>query len=75
MSAADYSAIDPLAILLGSATYQRVVEGLHPHVPKVSQFQDVFHSASPEERAFALARARAFVAYGKAIEEAITALK
>ncbi len=70
-----FAAIDPLAVLLGNAEYQRIIELLHPHVPKVSQIQEAFRSVTAEEKAFALARARTFVAYGKAVEEAITTLK
>ena len=66
-----YLAIDPLALLLSSEAYVRLVEKLHPHVPKVSELQEVVRSMTPEEKAFALARARAFIAYSKAVEEAL----
>lgn len=70
-----YVAIDPLALLLPSDVYIRLIEKNHPHVPLVSIAQEVVRSMSPEEKAFALSRAKTFVAYGKTIEEAIAASK
>ena len=66
----DFVAVDPLALIFTGEDYIRIVEGLHPHVPKVLVIQEVLRSMSSEERAFTLTRARAMVAYGRAIEEA-----
>ena len=71
----DYLAIDPLALHLPSEVYIRWIEKLHPHVPKVSEIQEVVRSMTQEEKAFTLARAKTLAAYSKVIEEAITTLK
>ena len=71
----DYMAIDPLALIFSGDAYRILTEKLHPHVPKVSEIQEVVRSMTAEERSFALARARIFIAHSKAIEEAITTLK
>ena len=68
------AAIDPLAIHLPTEVYMRWIERLHPHVPKVSEIQEVVRSMTPEEKASTLARARTFMAYSKIIEEAVTTL-
>jgi hypothetical protein len=66
-----YEAIDPLAVLLPSSVYQKLVEKVHPHVPKVAEVQAAASRMSADERAFALNRARALAAYAKVVEEAI----
>jgi len=71
----DYKAIDPLALIFSGRAYLILIEKLHPHVPKVAEIQEAARSLSPEEKSFALARARALTAYGRAVEEAIAALK
>jgi len=70
---ANYVAIDPLAILLPSSVYQRLVEKFNPHLPKVADIQEAARSMSAEERTHALASARSLVAYGKVVEEALSA--
>jgi hypothetical protein len=68
-------AIDPLALLLPSAIYQKIIEGIHPHVPKVAEIQQAARSMTPEERQFTLTRARSLAAYAKVVEEAIAGMK
>ena len=70
-----YVAVDPLALLLSNEAYIRAIEKNHPHVPLVSVVQEVVRSMTPEEKAFALSRAKTFMAYSKVIEEAIIASK
>ena len=71
----DYVAIDPLALIFSGRAYQILIEKLHPHVPKVADIQEALRSVSPEERGFALAKARTLKAYASAVEEALASLK
>jgi hypothetical protein len=68
-----YAAIDPLALLLPSNVYQHLIEKWHPHVEKTALLEAA-KAMSPEERSFALARARTLIAYGTAVEEALASL-
>jgi len=68
-----YAAIDPLALLLSGRAYLQTIEKNHPHVPLVSVIQEVVHAMTPEEKAFSLSKAKTFMGYSKAIEEAIRA--
>jgi hypothetical protein len=64
-------AIDPLALLLPSDVYQRLVEKWHPHVPKVAEIQAAAEGMSDDERAFAAARAGELRARARLVEEAL----
>ena len=67
----EYAAIDPLALLLPGPVYVKIVEKLHPHVPKTAEIAEAVKSMTPEEKAFAATRAKALVAYGQAVQEAL----
>jgi hypothetical protein len=67
----DYVAIDPLALLLPGPVYIRIVEKLHPHVPKVAEVAEAATALTPQEKSFVLARARTVIAYGQAVEKAL----
>jgi hypothetical protein len=67
----EFVAIDPLALILPSAVYVRLVEKFHPHVPSVSQIAEAAKGITAEEKAFVLSRARILGAQAKAIEEAM----
>ncbi len=73
-SAFYFEAIDPMALVLSPAAYRIWWEKHHPHVPKVAEIQEVIRSMSPDERRAALDRARMLAAYGKVMEEALSAL-
>jgi hypothetical protein len=65
-------AVDPLAILLPSSVYVKLIEKFDPHVPKVAQIRDAARSMTPEERAFVLAKAHMFIELAKEVEEALS---
>jgi hypothetical protein len=67
----EFAAIDPLALLLPGPVYVRLVEKLHPHVPKIAEIAEAAKGMTPEEKAFAIARAKTLVAYGQAVQEAL----
>jgi hypothetical protein len=62
-------------LILSGKAYQIWVEAHHPHVPKVADLEKVLRTMSPEEQNAALARAQALTGYGKAVEEAIGAIR
>ncbi len=64
-------AIDPLALLLPSHVYQQLIEKFHPHTLDLAHLRAVTNAMSPSERAQTLESARAFVAHGQAVEEAL----
>ena len=64
-----YVAIDPLAVLLPSSLYARLVEKWYPHVPKVADVQDIVQNMSPENRAFTAAYAQRLIAYGNVLRD------
>ncbi len=67
----DVLAIDPIALFLrGEALYYWYLRH-HPHVPPTTDLQEVLSKVTPEEREFALNRARVLIQYGKAVEEAL----
>lgn len=70
-----FVAIDPMSMILSAAAYKFWLEKKHPHVPKVSEIQEVLRSMTPGEQKAALNRARRLMGYGKAVEEAIGAMK
>ena len=63
-------AVDPLYLVLPGNVYTRVVEGLHPHVPKVSEIREILRSMSIEEKRATLSRAKVLIEYGKAVVKA-----
>jgi len=67
--------VDPMSLILSGKAYLIWVEQHHPHEPKVAELQEVLRTMSPEEQNAALSRARAVAGYGKAVEEAITAIR
>lgn len=73
MSAFKYAAIDPMALILSDRAYLIWVEIHHPNEPPLSKVAEVVKSLTAEERKFALARAAALSAYGKAVEECLQA--
>jgi hypothetical protein len=66
-------AIDPLALILPSNVYGRLIEWLHPHVPKVDEIRPIFRTMTTEQKRAALGRAKTLVELGnvaiKAAEE------
>lgn len=71
MSAFDYRAIDPMALILTNEAYLKWVELHHPHEPVLSRVGEVVKSLSEKDKKFALARAKALAAYGNAAAEAL----
>jgi hypothetical protein len=70
-----FVAMDPMSMILSGAAYKIWLERKHPHVPKVSEIQEVFRSMAPSEQKTALARARRLAGYGKAVDEAVQTMK
>jgi hypothetical protein len=68
-------AIDPMYLILSGKAYQIWVEAHHPHVPKVADLEKVLRTMSREEQDAALTRAQTLTGYGKAVEEAIGAIR
>ena len=66
-----YAAIDPMALILSTKAYLIWVEIHHPHEPALPKVAQVIKTLSHEEKKFALARAKAMIAYGKAVEESL----
>lgn len=66
-----YVAIDPLALILPEHVYVKVIEKLHPHVPKVAEVQEAMSSLGPQEKRLVLAKSRQLAAYARLVEEAI----
>jgi hypothetical protein len=71
ISISEFAAIDPLALLLPSSVYVRIIEKIHPHVPKVAEMQETLKAMNAEEKAFVLGRVRAMGEFSKAVEEAM----
>jgi len=74
-AAAIRQAIDPMSLVLSGPAYRIWVEAKHPHVPKVAEIEAAFRALSREEQDAALARARTMVEYGKAVEDAVSAIR
>jgi len=70
----NYVAIDPLALLLPSSVYVRLVEKFHPHVPKVAEVLEAAKGMTAEERASAISQARNLAAHAKVVEEALSSV-
>jgi hypothetical protein len=68
-------AIDPMSLILSGKAYLIWVELHHPHVPKIAEISAALRAMTPEEQNAALSRARTLVGYGKAVEEAIKAIR
>jgi hypothetical protein len=64
-------AIDPWALLLPPNVYVRLVEKLHPHLPKVAEIRKALMGTSDKERTEILARARTAGSLARVIEEAL----
>ena len=71
----EYLAIDPMALFLPTKAYLIWVEIHHPHEPAISKVGEVVKTLNFEEKKFALARARALIAYGRAVEEGLEKLE
>jgi hypothetical protein len=63
--------IDPLALLLPSDVYQKMIEKFHPHVPKVADIQAAVRQLSKHERAFVRDRAGAIASRARLVEAAL----
>ncbi len=66
-----YSEIDLLALLLPPSLYAKVIEMVHPHVPKVADIVGVLKKASLVERKEVKKRAAAVGACTRVVEEAL----
>ena len=66
-----YAAIDPMAVILPDSVYYIWTLIHHPHVPAVDDLERLVERMSAEEKAFTFERARAIVAFGKAVEEVV----
>jgi hypothetical protein len=69
-----YAAIDPMYLLLGGKAYLVWVEMHHPHVPRISEIEQVLRSMTPLEQTAISKRARTVAEYAKAIEDAVKAM-
>lgn len=68
-------AVDPMYLILSGNAYLIWAEQHHPHELKVAEITAALRIMTPRERDFALSRARALVAHGRAVEEALGALR
>ena len=68
----DAMAIDPLALILSGPAYVRIIEKLHPHVPKI--LQEIARSMTAEERELTLNRARALESVANQVQAALGSL-
>ena len=71
MATFKYAAIDPMALILSDRAYLIWVQIHHPDDPALPKVAEVVKSLTVEEKKFALARAKALTAYGKAVEESL----
>jgi hypothetical protein len=67
----EFVAIDPLALILPSSVYQRLVEKFHPHEPPTAHLSEVLKQLTPQEATFVKSRIRTFKEYTAAVEKAI----
>jgi hypothetical protein len=70
-----YTAIDPMALILSSDAYQKWVEIHYPHVPKTSELDQIVKELTAEERMKAVSNARKLTAYCKAFMDAAAKIK
>jgi len=75
MTISDFVAIDPLALLLPSSVYVKIVELIHPHVPKVAEIVEAAKGMNAAEKAFVVARAENLAAHAKVVAEAMKSAK
>jgi hypothetical protein len=68
-------AVDPMYLILSGSAYLIWVEQHHPHVPKVAELEATLRAMSHDEQDAALSRARTLGKYGKAVEDAIAAIR
>jgi hypothetical protein len=68
-------AVDPMYLILSGRAYLAWVEQHHPHVPKLAEIERALRAMTRAERNAALARARTLVDYGRAVEQAISAIE
>jgi hypothetical protein len=71
MNGFEFRAIDPMALILSTPAYLRWVEIQHPNLPALSKVGEIVRTMNPEEKQFALAKAKVLIAYGKAVEESL----
>jgi len=62
--------IDPLAVLLPSRIYQKLIEKWHPHVPSTAEMAEIVKTMSDQERTETLQNARTYAVYAKVVEAA-----
>jgi hypothetical protein len=67
----DHRAIDPMALILSGEAYLKWVEMHHPNEPALTKVGDAVKTLSASDKKFALAKAGAMVAYGRAATEAL----
>lgn len=70
-----FVAIDPMSMILSGAAYDAWIEKNHPRIPTVSEIREALQSIAPREQKASLNRAKTFVSYGKAVEEAMATMK
>ncbi|HEY9596645.1 MAG TPA: hypothetical protein V6D33_03135 [Cyanophyceae cyanobacterium] len=66
-----YAEVDPMALVLSDRAYLIWVEIHHPNEPALSKVAEVVKSLTMDEKKFALAKAKALIAYGKAVQESL----
>lgn len=66
-----YAEFDPMALILSDRAFLIWVELHHPNEPALSKVAKVIKSLTAAEKKYALARAKAMIAYGKAVEESL----
>ena len=69
-------AIDPLYLIMPGGIYTSLVtEGLHPHVPKVSEISAIIRNMTSQEKKVVLNRAELMIKYGEIVKEAFKEIK
>jgi hypothetical protein len=64
------AAVDPMSLILSDAAYLIWAEMHNPHVPDVADVANALRAMAPEQRSFAIARARVLGEYARTILEA-----
>lgn len=65
-------AIDPLALLLPPSVYAKIIEMVHPHVPKVVDIEKALAAVTVEQRKEILVSAKQMVETANIVIEAAT---
>lgn len=65
-------AIDPMALLLPSSVYVKLIDKFHPHVPLLHDIQGVLKDATPAEIKEIKARVKAVSESLKVVNEAVS---